>query len=525
MNKSKINLALKNVQRFHDGELVLKYNLQTLNIKNGIDWEYEHPTNHSTYQVYLHSLSIINDFVIVGTQTENIRELLFARKLIYEWFLKGKNSKFSWHEHAVSTRLLNIIKFQEKAGEYKLESNFFESILKEHCLFLNDDSNYKHNNHGLMMDNALITASAFIEDSSLRNNYINKALSRIRVSVYRDLTVQGIHVENSPEYHNLYIILLNQIFHTLKKYDFKLERNIHFLRQAAIEKRASLLKPNNEFPLLGDTGQTKYPSIKKSFEDIVDLEAGLVVLQDEDEMKQEFSRYFTFKCGYISKTHKHFDDLSITYYNNGHDVIIDPGKYSYNKDSDREYIISPAAHSTITLENESYPLHQVGQSLRDRLKITKYFYTDDYHLVEGINDLYENAKISRTCIVTKLNDLIIIDKVSKESDGNALQIFNINENAKITQDENSFDIRIDDSSYSLELLSPTKNVESKIIDSFISKKFGKKTNNKKICFQQNSSEIIFATLLRNTNSNIQVISVNKNQVKLIVEDKTLDIMF
>lgn len=515
MNKAKIKKSLKNVELFHSGEMVLKYNLETLNIKNGIDWEYMHPTNHSTYQVYLHSLPIVNDFVIVGTQTRRKNELETARNLIQEWFSNGISTEYAWHEHAVSSRLLNIIKFQEEAEDFKLGTSFFQELLIKHCLFLNDDDNYKHNNHGLMMDNALIAASFYIEDTTVKNSYINKALFRIRTSIYRDLTRQGLHVENSPEYHNLYITLLNQIFQTLKKYDIKLESNIDYLKDSAIKLRASLLKPNHEFPMIGDTGQSKYKNIIKSFDDIVDLDAGLIVLQNENKRKKILSRYFTFKCGYISKTHKHLDDLSITYYNNGHDVIIDPGKYSYNKDSYREYIVSPQAHSTVTIANGSYLLHQVGQSIRSKLGVTKYFYTDDYHLIEGINHLYEEAEIKRTCIITRADDLIIIDRVVKNNESDVLQIFNINENAEIIKKHNGFEINIENFTYTLEYIGQIENLRLDIFDGIISKEFGKKIQNKRACFTYNSSETYSVIMLKDKRSTTEIKSLDNTQ--LIIE--------
>lgn len=521
MNKSKVKKAVKNVQLFHEGELVLKYNLQSLNIKNGIDWEYMHPSSASTYQVYLHSLTIVNDFTIVGTQTRKKKELESGRSVILDWYSKGKSSEFAWHEHAVSARLLNIIYFQESAEEFKLDREIFQEILIQHCSFLNDEKNYKHNNHGLMMDNALITASNYIEDEKTKEGYINKALFRIRTSIYRDLTRQGLHVENSPEYHNLYIILLNQIFETLKKYDIKLESNINYLRESAIQLRSNFLKPNHEFPLIGDTGQTQYKSVEKTFNNIVDLEAGLVVLQNENMKKRLLSRYFTFKCGYISKTHKHNDDLSITYFNKGHDVIIDPGKYSYNKDEDREYIISPQAHSTIALENETYPLLQVGQRQNDQLRITKYFYNDDYHLVEGINHLYDNTEMRRTCIVTKEDDLIILDHIIQKNDQNVMQLFNINEHAEINQNEGGFDIKIDKTNYVLQSFKVDEGLELEILDGFISKEFGKKIYNKRLCFKKCGNNVFFATLLKNQESKTVIEAVDNNHLKLKMEERTL----
>ncbi len=36
-----------------------------------------------------------------------------------------------------------------------------------------------------------------------------------------------------------------------------------------------------------------------------------------------------FKAGYLSKTHKHADDLSFMLYSKGYDIFVDPGWYNY----------------------------------------------------------------------------------------------------------------------------------------------------------------------------------------------------
>lgn len=49
--------------------------------------------------------------------------------------------------------------------------------------------------------------------------------------------------------------------------------------------------------------------------------------------------------------HKHADELSFELFHNGELVIIDPGKYSYNSNAYRNYVLSARAHNTFSLEN------------------------------------------------------------------------------------------------------------------------------------------------------------------------------
>ncbi|WP_213810183.1 heparinase II/III family protein [Jeotgalicoccus sp. WY2] len=92
----------------------------------------------------------------------------------------------------------------------------------------------------------------------------------------------------------------------------------------------------------------------------MDYEAGIAIIHNENKVEPVNSAYLTFKSGYQNKTHKHYDDLSITYYNDGHDILVDSGKYSYDMTNPiRDYIISPEAHNTIYIKNKEYILKKL----------------------------------------------------------------------------------------------------------------------------------------------------------------------
>lgn len=129
MNKYRIRKSIENVQMYHKGELFLKNNLQKINIENGIDWNYKHSTSQSTYQVYLHSLPILNDMVTVGVHKKKKNELRYAKAHILEWLSNGREAEYAWHEHAVSSRILNIIKFQEVHKRIDLMMIYFKKSL------------------------------------------------------------------------------------------------------------------------------------------------------------------------------------------------------------------------------------------------------------------------------------------------------------------------------------------------------------------------------------------------------------
>src|SRR5699024_231651 len=112
----------------------------------GIDWNYKHKHNESTYQVYLHSLLIIKELTICYQKLGDEKYIEKAKELIMDWYynnssLNAKNK--AWHEHAVSSRINNIIYFNQRAKSYTLETDVFQKIIKSHSDYLNNEKYYK----------------------------------------------------------------------------------------------------------------------------------------------------------------------------------------------------------------------------------------------------------------------------------------------------------------------------------------------------------------------------------------------
>lgn len=263
----------------------------------------------------------------------------------------------------------------------------------------------------------------------------------------------------------------------------------------------------------------------KRFSNIVDYDAGLAILQRKSKGNLIDSTYLTFKCGYQSKTHKHLDDLSLTYYLNGHDLFIDPGKYSYDiKDPIREYLISPEAHTTISIKGKNYKLSNPFIDTNS-LRITKYYSTTNYRIITGINKLYENVVINRTLIITNEPVVIVIDRVVANNTEIINQNFNINPQAKIIKSsDEQYEIKINKSSYILETLKiNNRKITSKIKDGFVSYKFADYSKNKRVVFEQINKSSTFVTHIAEKNIKIKNISFENKVLSFTCNDKSYNI--
>ena len=60
-------------------------------------------------------------------------------------------------------------------------------------------------------------------------------------------------------------------------------------------------------------------------------------------------------AGFHNGSHKHADELSFELYDRDTRVITGPGKYGFDRDERRDYVLSNAAHSVLTVDKKPWP--------------------------------------------------------------------------------------------------------------------------------------------------------------------------
>lgn len=506
------------VELFLNNKWLVRKGFTPLDISNGIDWDYQHSNNAATYQTYIHSLGILNDLLKISKADENLKLEKKAKDLILDWTGKDhkKNKNYAWKEHPVSSRINNIIAFQSNATKYKLSQKVFDKLVIDHCVYLSNERNYKLNNHGLMMDNALINAASNLADDEKKKLYIEKALYRIRYAIQRDFSRNGVHLENSPEYHRMILMIYRSIEKKLKELRLPLGKQESEILKLAHNYRGYIIQPNNVYPMIGDTGNIPDSRIKKIFRDFHDPEAGITIFNNLNEEEPENSSMMIFKSGYYNKTHKHYDDLSTYLYLDGEELLIDSGKYSYAiSDPIRQHIVSPKGHNAINLPGQSYKLINPFQE-QFNLKITKRVSKANYKMVTGINKLYKGSTLTRYNILTKENVCIILDRVVSRDSKKAYQNFNINENAEIKKINNlNYEIMLNDKLYSIQTYNRAgSNIKSSIEKGYISRKFGEYHENDRILFNQEGKNLTYITVIYNKKDDIEIDYVKLRLSKL-----------
>lgn len=515
------------VDAYFNNQLLVRKGFESIDISKGINWNYQHIDNANTYQTYLHSLTIVDALVKIAKYDENNSLLKEAKKIILDWNNADHtdNRNYAWKEHPVSSRLNYLIDFQNVSEKYKIPDKIFNQLLVEHCEFLYTEKHYRFNNHGLMMDYSLLNASAYIIDKEKKTKYIDKALYRIRYALRRDFTRRGVHLENSPEYHRMVLTFFRKIEWKLKELRTPLGKQEKAILNLAQEYKSYIIQPNQEYPIIGDTGTIKDVKITKNYNNFYDVDSGIGIFNNYNKNNPEKSTMLTFKSGYFNKTHKHYDDLSITLFMDGQELLSDSGKYSYaGKDPIRRHIVSSKAHNTICIEGESYKLLNPIDE-QSKLKLTGYKAKKDYILSAGMNKLYKDINLVRYNVLTKDNLYIIVDRMISNSIQTVQQNFNLNENAQLKKlDELTYEISLGDEYYIIKSFERRNtNVTSKLDVGYISRSFGSYKENQRITFNQKTKNATFITAVFNKKNIDNIGEVKLQNNKIIYEQNNREV--
>lgn len=277
----------------------------------------------------------------------NIKKIEYLKKsyeIYLNWkdYAKGKEvSYYCWYNHSISNRAVTFVYFYTLAKDYiNIDEKELHELLVKHAEYLN--SKYVNNNHGIMMDRSLIILSSFLNHEK-SSRWRNKAIFRIKDAFYRDFSYKGIHLENSPEYHNIVRQLYSSTSNILEVNNGSLGDNIKSKLKMTSQYLKYVVKPDGTLPIIGDT-ELKSLKVNKRFDSMYDEEAGIVIMQTKNENEPNKSTWISFICGYGSQTHKHFDDLSFSLQFNGKDFFIDSGKYNYNENDKIRSISSLHLH-------------------------------------------------------------------------------------------------------------------------------------------------------------------------------------
>ena len=376
------------------------------------NWAHEEPELVTSYQLYLQNLRIVGCLLAAYERTEDSDYLEKAEEIVDSWMEyveKGGKTDMTWYDHAVGTRSRVLMQFlvnMQEAGR-SFDSGRFTEILETHARLLMDDTLHRMNNHGLMMDMALVSLGLGMN----RMDYVYRGMGRAESIFWQSYSDTGMHQENSPEYHSMVTRMFGELEGFLSANNLTL--GAEFLRKLKQAKQhpSRIVAPNGKTPVIGDSSSPRSGQVKHTWDSFHDAASGFTALKSE-----ECKTYLAFICGFSTVTHKHSDDLSVLLTYEGKDFFVDSGKYNYGRNKYRRYVVSHKAHSIFS-PGRTYQRNSDNQY--SKVIATDHFMDfRGYSLVSGHNFGYKDARLRRSVYLVPNQSALIVDDQgqSKESE-------------------------------------------------------------------------------------------------------------
>jgi len=292
-----------------------------------------------------------------------------GEKILNRWidFHKKKKSKYQWYDMSVGLRalrivLLHYIFYFSKGADYGEQ---YAQVLEEHLDNLSDESKINKGNHGLFQISALKCVAEVLMQHGVeadRESYkgASSLASRLMVDhVKSQFTDNGLHVENSPDYHFFVLSKVRSFLACPWWGELFENQEIRGLLDKAEVLKYWLVDPYGRCLPVGDSSESQRVKI---FSDVmwnVDKIAyggyasfcidGYYQVRGVDTKKDSF---LFFMGGHHSDIHRHDDLQSLIWQEGGDYILRDSGKYGYKSGPERQYFKSSSAHNLITLLDE-----------------------------------------------------------------------------------------------------------------------------------------------------------------------------
>ena len=394
----------------------------------------------NSYILYIHTLRACADLLLHFEKTDEIVFFDKAEEIINSWINYSKSEKVHkmvWYDHTTANRTQVLIHYLSIALKLNREIDYkvFHDLLVKHGNIMMDDSIYNNNNHGLMMDRSLLVLGNILKNET----FTLKGKLRAVNTFWYSFSPQGIHLENSPQYHNMVVRMYTDIEKYLNNRNDSLGEVVKEFLKLSRRYPSYIAKPNKRLAAIGDSGAEKQ-RVQKKYENIYDKEAGISIIQHNEPIPF----FLTFVCGYSSRVHKHNDDLSITLNYNNEDFFVDPGKYSYTRDKTRKYITSKEAHSGYYMTQFGYTIKNENRYTR-KVTLENYYENEKFTLVKGYNNDFDgsSAKLTRHIVQFKEQPLfILIDNLLTDRRHNLKLTQNFNLAADVSIENNDSEIKL-----------------------------------------------------------------------------------
>ena len=332
-----------------------------------MDWSVD-PFEDRSWQHHLHSWRPMEHWLHEYRLDGDAVQLLVPIEIALDWHRfhveEGRTSAFQWYDHSTGLRASRLAFLLDLILSNQLEvseSNLARlmTLADLHAEKLMDPSFLSSDNHGLFQLvglDALCSVVSWRDACQGARSYARGEFVNLVKSWFSD---EGVHLENSPTYHEWVIRKVRELG--------AVERFQHPDVQAIIEVADDvspwLTYPDGRWVPVGDSHgagpQLTGPVEPDCLHDgtgcwaVRDLtKSGYALIRSLPEADDQEASMLFVSAMAIRPAHKHSDDLGFVLMEGGREIFVDSGRYGYNMDEARRYVLSARAHNVPSLVDQ-----------------------------------------------------------------------------------------------------------------------------------------------------------------------------
>lgn len=342
-------------------------------------------------------------FLILGKAWQYTKNLKYGEKfaaLAEDWIcnapLTQESRSNTWRSLEAGIRvefwLKSLLLFEDCPAVTEELREKMEDTLRLHADYLLgvNESFHHLSNWGVLQNHGLFLLGLYFGEEEWRKEALRRLDEEAYLQVFRD----GSQWEQSPMYHAEVLYgLLDSLLHARRfgvSVPKRLEEKIHKMVYAM----AAWCKPDGHMPCQSDSDDIDARDLiaqgallfkdstlkflahgilledniwnftkqeREAYESIpsVKPEKASVALTDSGNyfLKSGLTKdadYLRFHCGCMGSGHGHGDQLHVDYFSCGEDILVDPGRYTYVYNEERERLKLPSAHNTVCVDGEEF---------------------------------------------------------------------------------------------------------------------------------------------------------------------------
>ncbi|NKQ11788.1 heparinase II/III domain-containing protein [Pseudomonas sp. SST3] len=372
-------------QLWEKGFVPLGRNVDPWSFEVPVDWNAD-PFKDRNWRYQLHAWRMLDPLLGAWEQTADQGFLTDALRIILDWHeyhaVRGQKSEYEWYDMAVGLRAMKLAYLFQRAfeGDVQLDDAGKAKLIHLawlHAQSLMDKRLLSKGNHGLFQLHGLLALCKVVPSIETCTGAQNFVKTEMQDLLLRQFSSEGVHLENSPEYHLF-------VYNTVKRFmDSGWYDQFDFIRdlmERVAQNRIWMVHPDKTIVTVGDS-EPKPVTIDwpKSSDSCQGAKASCYLLQNFRDSGYAIVRSvwavpvqkasMLFVMGMFFQTgHKLPDDLSFEWFDEGERILTNAGKYSYSNGPFRDYVTSTAAHNTVEIDGTTRKLTEAtryGSAIKD----------------------------------------------------------------------------------------------------------------------------------------------------------------